>query len=120
MHSREEDSLNDNQIDYNNLPKTNLNPTVQDFLQFEDSDDDDLGLIFKKHEVKAKQELQEQSLEAKPEPSQNHIELSPATRQKAQFATKNKTPAVATASEAGLQKIIKDAKTSEFMGPLDS
>ena len=57
MHSREEDSLNDNQIDYNNLPKTNLNPTVQDFLQFEDSDDDDLGLIFKKHEVKAKQEL---------------------------------------------------------------
>lgn len=54
MHSREEDSLIDNQIDYDNLPKTNLNPTVQDFLQFEDSDDEDFGLIFKKHEVKAK------------------------------------------------------------------
>ena len=58
MHSREEDSLNENIIDYTNLPKTALNPTVQDFLQFEDSDEEDLGLIFKKHQVRPKEDLE--------------------------------------------------------------
>ena len=35
------------------------------------------------------------------------------------MSTKNKTPAIATASEAGLHKMIKNAKVSDFE-PLDS
>ena len=39
---------------------------------------------------------------------------------KAQMSTKNKTPAIATASEAGLHNMLKDAKTSDFMGAIES
>ena len=68
--------------------------------------------------MKPKEDLQNNSAQPQPDPAQR-IELSPQTKHKAQMSTKNKTPAIATASEAGLHKMIKDAKVSDF-GPLEN
>ena len=112
----ENDSLVDNKIDYANLPKTTLNPTVQDFLQFEDSDDD-YGVIFKAHQAKPQADLVESSGTRLKASAAQRIELSPQSRQRT--GAKTKTPAMATASEAGLQQVLERAKTSAFM-PLQS
>ena len=57
MHSPDNISPIEYKIDYNDLPKPSMQSNVQDFLQFEDSDDDDYGVIFQKHMPKPKEEL---------------------------------------------------------------
>ena len=86
---------------------------MQDFLQFEDSDGDDYGVIFQPHQAKPKEELQGSNGVERDVPAPQRIELSPQSRQRG--GAKTKTPGMTTASEAGLQQVIERAKTSEFM-----